>query len=329
MREGVIHLYLSCPVSLINAIYKRTDNSKSMKNIRYSFMVLLGGTLYGTMSSLVKRSYAHGFTAAELSFWQAFVAAIILAISAWISSKGNNGRLHRYGVLPLLLTGSAIGLTNFLYYKSVQFIPASLAIILLMQFTWFSILLEWIFLRRRPTRTELVTVTVILIGTIMASGIMSTDISSFSIIGVGLALLSSLTYAAYIVANGQCGRSVRWEAKSMAIMAGSSLTIFAINAPRITGGEYICGEFVLWIVVLAVAGTTIPTALFAAGIPKIGAPLSSILMTVELPVAVICAWLILGERMSTIQIVGVILLLTAIAVMNHSKQTTISKSTER
>ncbi len=293
-------------------------------------MVLLGGTLYGTMSSFVKRSYADGFTAAELSFWQAFVAAIILTACTIVSAKGRSDKLHRNEILSLMFTGSAIGLTNFLYYKSVQFIPASLAIILLMQFTWFSMLLEWLFLHRRPTRLEFATVSVILVGTVMASGIMSAEIHSYSIMGIGLALLSSLTYGAYIVANGQCGRNVRWEAKSMAIMLGSSITIFAINAPRITGGEYLCGEFALWILLLAVVGTTVPTALFAAGIPKIGAPLSSILMTVELPVAVICAWLILGESMTAVQVAGVVLLLAAIAVMNYSKQTsTISKSDEK
>lgn len=292
-------------------------------------MVLLGGTLYGTMSSFVKRSYADGFTAAEISFWQAFVAAIILAVCTILSAKGNSGKLRHGDILSLLLTGSAIGLTNFLYYKSVQFIPASLAIILLMQFTWFSMLIEWAFLHRRPTRTELTTVSVILIGTVMASGIVSAGAHSFSITGIGLALLSSCTYGAYIVANGQFGQSVRWEAKSMAIMLGSSMTIFAINAPKIAGGEYFCGEFALWILLLAVAGTTTPTALFAAGIPKIGAPLSSILMTVELPVAVICAWLVLGERLTSVQIAGVIILLTAIAVMNYTKQTSTNKKTQK
>ena len=51
-------------------------------------------------------------------------------------------------------------------------------------------------------------------------------------------------------------------------------------------------------------------------------------MTVELPVAVVCAWLILGENMTAVQIAGVVLLLTAIAVMNYSKQTT-TNSNER
>lgn len=207
-----------------------------MKQIKYSIMVLLGGTLYGTMSSFVK-AYSYGFTAAELSFWQAFAAFIILAVCTIGSAKGNSGKLHRNDVLSLIFTGSMIGLTNFLYYRSVQFIPASLAIILLMQFTWFSMLLEWLFLHRCPTRTEFITVLAILVGTVMASGILSADTHSYSSIGIGLALLSSLTYGTYIVANGQYGRSVRWEAKSMAIMLGSSITIFAINAPRIIEGN--------------------------------------------------------------------------------------------
>lgn len=289
-------------------------------------MVLLGGILYGTMSSFVKRAYADGFVAAELSFWQAFIAAIILTVCTLLSARSSTAKLHRGDIVPLLLTGSSIGLTNFLYYKSVQFIPASLSIILLMQFTWVSMLIEWIFLRRRPSAKELAAVTVIIIGTLLASGITTTKVQTVSLAGLGLALLSSLTYGVYIVANGQCGRNVRWEAKSMMIMMGSSITIFAVNPHRIAGGEYIGGDFALWILLLAVCGTAIPTALFAAGIPRIGAPLSSILMTVELPVAVLSAWLILGEQMTALQIAGVVLLLAAIAAMNYSKHSSTQKS---
>ena len=48
-----------------------------MKNLKYIFMVLLGGTMYGTMSSFVKLSYTKGFNAAEISFWQAFITCNI------------------------------------------------------------------------------------------------------------------------------------------------------------------------------------------------------------------------------------------------------------
>ncbi|MDR1524663.1 MAG: DMT family transporter [Tannerella sp.] len=63
----------------------------------------------------------------------------------------------------------------------------------------------------------------------------------------------------------------------------------------------------------------VPTALFATGIPKIGAGISSILMTVELPVAVLCANVVLNERISPLQVAGIIIMPAAIAVMNYHK----------
>ena len=58
-----------------------------MKNLKYIFMVLLGGTMYGTMSSFVKLSYSEGFNAAEIAFWQAFIAALLLAVCALFTKK--------------------------------------------------------------------------------------------------------------------------------------------------------------------------------------------------------------------------------------------------
>ena len=235
-----------------------------MKNLKYILMVLLGGIMYGTMSSFVKFAYQRGFNAAELSFWQAFLAALLLGLCAFLLRKTENGNIRSKDVLPLILTGCAIGLTNFLYYESVQYISASLAIVILMQFTWLSILLEWIVFQRNASRLEMLTVFFILVGTIMAGGVLETDEWTFSVKGTLLALSASLTYAVYIIANGRCGKGVRWQSKSMTIMVGSSLCIFLINSKTVLSGNYLCNEFAGWAVFLAVIGTTIPTALFAA-----------------------------------------------------------------
>lgn len=219
----------------------------------------------------------------------------------------------------MILTGCAIGLTNFLYYESVQYISASLAIVILMQFTWLSILLEWIVFKRKASRLEMLTVFFILLGTIMAGGVLEMTGWMFSTKGMLLALSASLTYAVYIVANERCGKGVRWQSKSMTIMVGSSICIFLVNSQTILSEDYLCSEFAGWAVLLAVIGTTIPTALFAAGISKIGAGISSILMTVELPVAVLCARIILHERISPLQSAGIIMMLASISAMNYYK----------
>ncbi len=290
-----------------------------MKNLKYIFMVLLGGTMYGTMSSFVKLSYSEGFNAAEIAFWQAFIAAFLLAVCALFTRKSISGKLTLKEFLPLLLTGSSIGLTNFLYYESVSYIPASLAIVILMQFTWFSLFLEWFIFTRKPSKPELVTVSFILIGTIMAGNIFEEKEWSFNVKGVLLALSASLTYAIYIIANGRIGKGIRWQAKSMAIMVGSSLCIFLINNETILLGDYMGNHFFYWAIFLAVVGTTIPTALFAAGISKIGAGISSILMTIELPVAILCARIVLKEQITPIQIAGIMIMLVSICAMNYYK----------
>lgn len=290
-----------------------------MKNINYIFGVLLGGTMYGTMSSLVKLLYSKGFNAAELAFWQALLAAFFLGICTFITRKTDKGKLLYKDFLPLLLTGSAIGLTNFLYYQSVSYISASLAIVILMQFTWFSLLLEWIIFTKKPSRIELLTVFFILIGTVMAGNLFDVKEWSFSPKGILLAIFSSLTYAIYIIANGRVSKGVRWQAKSMSIMIGSSLSIFIINSQTVVLNNHFSSNFILWAIFLAIVGTTIPTALFAAGISKIGAGMSSILMTVELPVAVLCAYIILHECINPLQIAGIIIMLAAITSMNYYK----------
>lgn len=290
-----------------------------MKNIKYILMVLLGGAMYGTMSSFVKLSYSWGYNAAEISFTQAALAAIFLGTYALVTRKKNQGKLTRKDLLPLILTGSAIGMTNYLYYRSVSYISASLAIVILMQFTWFSMFLEWIIFAKKPSRLELLTVFFILIGTVMAGNLFGSNAWSFSLKGILLALFASLTYAIYIVANGRIGKSVQWQSKSTLIMIGSAFTIFIVNSRTIITDNHFGGNFILWAIFLAVIGTTIPTALFAAGIPKVGVGISSILMTIELPVAFLCAIMVLNERISLIQVVGIIVMLTAISTMNYYK----------
>lgn len=289
-------------------------------------MVLLGGAMYGTMSSFVRLIYSYGYNAAEIAFSQALLAALFLGILLSVSNfRAAKTPLSRRDLFSLLLTGGIIGITNFLYYQSVSYISASLAIVILMQFTWFSLLLEWVVFGQQPGKAEGITVIFILIGTVMAGDLLHAKELSFSWQGIVLALASSLTYAIYIVANSRVRKDVKWQSKSTLIMVGSAVTIFIVNAKTILVSNHFGYDFLGWAIFLAVVGTTIPTALFAVGIPHIGAGASSILMTIEFPVAVICAHIVLKESVSPLQIGGIVVMLAAIAAMNYYKSLKTSK----
>ena len=54
----------------------------------------------------------------------------------------------------LLVSGIPMGATGIFYNHSLETINASLAIILLLQFTWIGIVIQYIFDRKKPTKKE-------------------------------------------------------------------------------------------------------------------------------------------------------------------------------
>ena len=290
-----------------------------MKKFKYIFAVFIGGALYGTMSSFVKIANADGFGTAQIAFFQALFAAAMLWGFACIFGDLKNAKMSLRETFETLFAGCAVGMVNLFYYRSLEYISASLAVVILMQFTWFVVLIELVAFGRKPSLAELSAVLILLFATALASGVLSAPIAGFSIVGMLIALLSALSYAVYIVANGHISTSRSWLLKSALIMTGSSAAIFAVGYGQIVGGFNFNAAFLYWAIGFAVFGTAIPTALFSMGIPKIGACLSAILMTVELPVAVLCASLILGERICALQALGIALMFFAIMFINYRR----------
>ncbi len=279
-------------------------------------MVLGGAISFGVLTSFVKLAYRQGYNAAEISFVQALIGAVVLWLVFFFSKKENATRKE---IPYLLFTGVFIGISTYFYYLSVKYISASVAIVLLMQFTWISILLEWAVFKKKPSRSEFAITVLILIGTLLASGLTPSQDISLPIEGIGYVLLASMVYAAYIVSNSRIGKDVNWQNKSAWTMTGSAISILLVNAQTLVFDHHLGLELLEWGVFLAVFGTILPPVLFAIGIPKIGATTSSLLMTVELPMAVISAHFILDESLSTTQVVGIAIMLTSIVMMNLIK----------
>ena len=60
-----------------------------------------------------------------------------------------------------MMTGCFIGLTSIFYYGAMQYLPASLAIILMFQFVWIGIILEWIFSKIKPAPVTVLSIILI------------------------------------------------------------------------------------------------------------------------------------------------------------------------
>lgn len=292
-------------------------------------MVFAGACSYGILSTFVKLAYQEGYSAADISISQAFTGMVVLWL--WVMARrrytGNKTslRLPWTSCWPVLLTGTTIGLTSFVYYVSVQYIPASVAIILLMQFTWMGVLLDRIFFKKKAGVVQLITIVIILVGTLLAAGItrVNPDASFFK--GVGYALAAAFFYAIYIVANSRTGHTIPALQKSAMIMTGSTMGLLVVNIQPLILDNHFDAGLIKWALFLALFGTIIPPVLFARGMPKIGPGLSAIIMTAELPVAILCANVILHEPIGGWQWAGIFLMLLAIVGMNVRKKQALKK----
>lgn len=290
---------------------------------KYILMVFIGACSFGILSTFVKLANREGYPAAEISASQAFTGMVVLWGWALIRRKKQQAPLTLHNIKTcwweVLLTGAAIGLTTFLYYVSVRYIPASVAIILLMQFTWMGVIMDRILYKKKADTIQLITITIILTGTVMASGMNHIQLDTPFIKGSLYALASAFFYALYVVANSRYGNALPAPQKSALIMTGSTLGILIVNVQQLSASSHFDAGLIKWALFLAVFGTIIPPVLFAKGIPKVGAGISAIIMTAELPVAICCAHLILGEKISAVQWAGIFIMLLAIVWMNARK----------
>lgn len=299
---------------------------------KYIVMVFAGACSYGILTTFAKLAYREGYSAAEITFSQAIVSMFALWLLA--SFRGSRGATDPYRSAtakdqsrfirptgtsvwwPLLLTGVAIGLTTLVYYLSVRYISASLAIVILMQFTWIGALLEWLCYKKKPGGVQVIIMVVIVGATIVASGFTNSRQMVVSVPGVLLALGAALLYAMYVVANSRTPKQISPFRKSAIIMTGSAVAIFAANAVPLLANNHFDLRLLKWALFFSLFGTVIPQVLFSKGMPHIGAGVSAIILTAELPVAVITAHVVLHEPVSAGQWAGIVVMLLAMASMN-------------
>jgi len=283
-------------------------------------LVFFGACSFGILSTFVKLAYHEGYTLGDVTGAQAFFGAVILWTLFFFQSRTSAYKAKEIKIITpwwkMVLAGTCTGLVSVFYYQCVKLVPNSVAIILLMQFIWMSILLEFLIFKKRPSGIQLAAILLVLSGTVLASGMVETSISSINLTGIGFGLLAALCYAGFLMLSGRIGNEYPALKKSALMITGACILIFIIFPPSFLINGALAGSLIKWGLIIAVFGTVIPPLFYAEGVPKIGTALSSILSAAELPVAVMMAGFVLQEQVSFLRWVGVAIILSAMVLPN-------------
>ncbi|UJF36207.1 DMT family transporter [Paenibacillus hexagrammi] len=279
-------------------------------------LVIIGASSYGLLSSFIKMAYGQGFgdgqiTPAQMVVGTFFVWILVLFHKpSWQNPfKGPWIKLGLIGIFGLALT------TIFLNI-AISELKASLSIILLFQFTWMTIAMDCIANRRLPRKAELLAILLIIVGTLLSVNILETELRQISMRGILFGILSALTYSLFLFFTGQVKSTLPPLMKSAVMVTAAIPVLFCIYPPTVFF-QPDGGKLLLWGLLLGLLGQVVPTIAFNIGIPRIGSSLSAMLGSIELPVAVIAAYLIIGEPVTGLQWLGMGLILVGIVISEN------------
>ncbi|RKP58059.1 EamA family transporter [Cohnella endophytica] len=303
--------------------------------MKYLLSVLLGAICYGILSTIVVKAYGEGYQLGEVVGSQLLTGCIL----AWglvlftklrqkrkqrneQSSGGSasseqqtpSPRLTWKQRLILMAAGTPTAITGLLYYQSLRYIPNSLAILLLFQFTWIGVLMHAIGQKKRPDGIMFVTLAVLFGGTFLAAGIMEEGLSRFNWIGVIFGLLSAVSYSLFILFSGKAVPGVHPANRSSWMITGGMLFVFILFPPTFLINGLIWGDLMMFGALLGLFGAFLPPVLFAVGVPHIGEGMTGVLGASELPVAVMLSSVVLHEHVSFMQWAGVVLVILGVAL---------------
>ncbi|MHA7963280.1 EamA family transporter [Paenibacillus sp. CAU 1782] len=331
--------------------------------MKHVLSVLLGAASYGVLSTLVVKAYEAGYSLGEVTGSQMMVGFLLSwGFAYWLKLRRKNGAKglkaginHNNNVttikttdrnhtasqggtseaggattklswkqrMILMAAGMPTAITGLLYYESLRYIPASLAILLLFQFTWISVLVQSVRLRKRPAGLMYWTLFILLSGTFLAAGVLEQGMGRLHLLGLLLGFLSAISYTLFILVSGKAVQSAPPAERSKWMMAGALLLIWSIFPPQFLWNGDLQSSLLLFGTFLGLFGAFIPPLLFAYGVPHIGEGLAGILGAAELPVAVLLSSVVLHEQVSALQWGGVVLVLIGIALpewMKHRKK---------
>ena len=291
------------------------------KKIGLSY-VAFGSISYGILATVVKYANSDGVGTALLTFSQYLFAALFLTFFAWRVSKskiiGTKYALPSPKLkLKLMAYGTTLGFSSSFYYMTIQYVPVSVGIILLMQAIWMGVVIDLISTRGKNSRMKIIGALVAITGTLLAANVFESNITLHPL-GIIFGLLAAISFTSFMYFSNRLGHQTHVIIKSKYLVYGGFVVVLFFWNIQILN-EMNFEHMVKWGIFLAVFGSMIPPIFFSQGMPAIGTGLGSIVSSIEIPFSVLSAAVILGEDVSALQWGGIAIILCAVVLINFKK----------
>ena len=279
-------------------------------DVRARLCVVAGAVAIAFSSILVSLSHASPSTAAI--FRCAYALPVLVAIAVLEDRRvgAQAWGERRYA----LAAGVFFAADLILWHRSIEDVGAGLSTVLANIQVVLLPLVAWAVLRERPGRRILAALPVALLGVVLISGALEHGAYGDNPVrGAIYGLGSGITYVAFLLLLRRSGADLRRPAGPLRD-ATAVAAVMCVIAGLVLGDAQLVPTWPSagWLVLLALTSQVLGWLLIAISLPRLPAASTSLLLLVQPLCAVLAAALILSEAPSSLQLVGVALVLAAL-----------------
>src|SRR5918994_2148096 len=282
-----------------------------------TFLCLASATAFGAMAVLGKLAYDDGATVGTLLAIRFLLAAALFW--ALVLGSGAARELRALdrpeGGVGLALGACCYAIQAGCYFAALERIDASLLSLLLYTFPAMVAVAAVVLGREKMDGRRLTSLGLASGG--LALVVAGAGAGALDPLGAALGLGAAVVYSTYILVSDGIARRVPPLLLAALVCTGAAA---ALSAGSALLGELRPGDLTAagwgWLACLAVVSTVGAVSLFFAGLDRVGPTAASILSTVEPVVTVVLAFLVFGEVLGAVQLLGGALVLAAVVVLN-------------
>jgi len=279
---------------------------------------ILAAVCYGTNPFGALPLYAEGVNTSSVLFYRFSMA--VLMLGAMLTAKRKSLRITLQEAKILGSLGLLFAASSITYYQSFHFMDAGIASTILFVYPVMVAVIMAAFFRERVTAITVTSILLALAGIALlyrgGTGM------ALSTAGILLVMISSLTYAVYIVVVNQS--SIRMSSLKLTfyvlLVCMLSLAVYSTTSPDLRlmlPPSPRAWFFACW---LGLVPTVLSLVLMTVSVHEVGATPTAIMGALEPLTAVTIGVLVFGESLTIRLVIGILFILTAVLIIVLGKR---------
>ena len=275
---------------------------------------IVAAAFYAVGGVIAKRAFELGIPPATLAEWRILFAFVVF-LALTLTFRRRDLQAVRRSDLPLLGLFGLLGVmaVQLVYYEAIQRIPIGVALVI--EYTAPLLILAYWRLRGRRVGIVLwLAGGLTLVGCYFVVGAYDAQLRQVNALGAALATLDAIILASYFLLTEKLvTRFSSWAL--LCVGFGAAALAWSIVRPPWTLPWFLLnGELALYVLGVVVIATVVPYLFSVAAVRLIPAARVGLASTSEPVIAAVAAWILIGQSLEGLQVVGGLIVVAGILV---------------